>query len=56
MPNHMRVVTQAEGLEGPETKAEGPPKKADGQASPPPHASDPDTPPRQKRAVGGDVH
>jgi hypothetical protein len=56
MPNHMRVVSQAEGLEGPETKAEGPPKKADGQASPPPHASDPDTPPRQKRAVGGDVH
>jgi membrane fusion protein, multidrug efflux system len=53
MPNHIRVVSQSEGLEspetkeGPETKAEAPPKKADGQAAPPPHASDPDTPPKR---------
>lgn len=47
MPNHMRVVSQAEGLEGPETKAEAPPKKTDGQAAPPPHASDPGTPPKR---------
>jgi len=48
MPNHMRVVSQAESLEGPETKVEAPPKRADGQAAPPPQASDPDTPPKRE--------
>jgi hypothetical protein len=55
MPNHIRVVSQAEGVEGPETKAEASPKKADGQAAPA-HASDPDTPPRREGAIGDDVH
>ena len=55
MPNHIRVVSQSEGLESPETKAEAPPKKADGEAAPP-HASDPDTPPKRGGAIGDDVH
>ena len=45
MPSHVRVVSQAAGLEGAKTKAEASPKEPDGEAAPP-HEPDPEATPK----------